>query len=711
MDSPTDSPIPSSVMKIWDQWNLRGIIILSLSLQTFLILFAPLRKRTSNKLMLMPIWLAYLLADWAASCAVGLISSRQSDTQNHGDYGDLLAFWAPFLLLHLGGPYTIIAIALEDNALWPRHLLGLLFQAIAALYIFVQSLPRNKLWIPTLLLFLAGIIKYVECTRALYLASVDGLKEVMLRKPEPGWDYAKFMEEYSSKKDANLPIEIHVTEHSIMDKPNAYRLGRDEMDDNVAVVRHAYHFFQIFKALIIGLKLSFYERKESRAIFLERTSQEALDLVTAELNFMYESFYTKVAVVHSKLGYIFRAISFCAVSVALFFFYKLEKHDFQRFDIVITYTLLYGAIGLDLMAVFILVFSDWTTVAMSNPWRDSVLGTILGAYLNFKRTRCPKKATSCLERTRRFLFRRWSESVSTFNLIDYSLKECTKVRPTVIDLLGLKGLREKMKYVFHKPFTMGLWDFIFEELKYKSILAKDPQASKKLFSARGDWILQDNELCGERNELLPFVDDFNYAQSLLLWHIATDLCDTLDKSNAEDRGCREYKADDHGCREYSKTMPGYMLYLLVMQTTMMSSVAGVAQIELLDTCAEAKSFFSKRKLGPGKHEEACNRFLKVNTEFKPVFVRGRKSKSVWFDACILAKELMKLEEKKWEIISKVWVELLSYTATHCRAHNHAEFLGQGGELVTFVWLLLSHFGIWEQFVVEEELTGKLIVGK
>ncbi|TQD82349.1 hypothetical protein C1H46_032085 [Malus baccata] len=707
MDSPTDSPIPSSVMKIWDQWNLRGIIILSLSLQTFLILFAPLRKRTSNKLMLMPIWLAYLLADWAASCAVGLISSRQSDTQNHGDYGDLLAFWAPFLLLHLGGPDTIIAIALEDNALWPRHLLGLLFQAIAALYIFVQSLPRNKLWIPTLLLFLAGIIKYVERTRALYLASVDGLKEVMLRKPKPGRDYAKFMEEYSSKKAANLPVEMHIIEHSIMDKPNAYRLERDGMDDNVAVVRHAYHFFQIFKALIIGLKLSFYERKESRAIFLERTSQEALNLVTAELNFMYESFYTKVAVVHSKLGYIFRAISFCAVSVALFFFYKLEKHDFHRFDIVITYTLLYGAIGLDLMAVFILIFSDWTAVAMSNSWRDSVLGIVLGAYLNFKRTRCSKKATSCLERTRRFLFRRWSESVSTFNLIDYLLKECTKVRPTIIDLLGLKGFREKMKYVSHKPFTMGLWDFIFEELKYKSMFAADPQTSNKIFSARGDGILQDNEFSG----LLPFVVDFNYAQSLLLWHIATDLCDTVDENNAEDCGCREYKADDHGYREYSKTMSGYMLYLLVMQTTMMSSVAGVAQIELLDTCAEAKSFFSKRKLGPGKHKEACKRFLEVNTEVKPVFVRGRGSKSVWFDACILAKELEKLGVKKWRLISKVWVELLSYAATHCKANSHAEFLGQGGELVTFVWLLLSHFGIWEQFVVEEELTGKLIVGK
>ncbi|KAK1577305.1 hypothetical protein Q3G72_020545 [Acer saccharum] len=38
---------------------------------------------------------------------------------------ELTAFWAQFLLLHLGGPVTITAYALEDNELWLRHFLGL----------------------------------------------------------------------------------------------------------------------------------------------------------------------------------------------------------------------------------------------------------------------------------------------------------------------------------------------------------------------------------------------------------------------------------------------------------------------------------------------------------------------------------------------------------------------------------------------------------
>ncbi|KAK3182861.1 hypothetical protein Dsin_030147 [Dipteronia sinensis] len=192
-----DKSNPRECEEIMDKWNIRGVILFSLSLQTLLVLLAPLRKGTANKLIILLIWSAYLLADWAANFAVGLISNSQGDhrdwaanfavglfSNSQGDRpnhlrenSDLLAFWAPFLLLHLGGPDTITAFALEDNELWLRHLLGLIFQAVAAVYVFLQSLPKNILSIPTGLMFLAGIIKYLERTRALYLASLDRFRD------------------------------------------------------------------------------------------------------------------------------------------------------------------------------------------------------------------------------------------------------------------------------------------------------------------------------------------------------------------------------------------------------------------------------------------------------------------------------------------------------------------------------------------------------
>ncbi|TXG68279.1 hypothetical protein EZV62_003214 [Acer yangbiense] len=48
---------------------------------------------------------------------------------------ELTTFLALFLLLHLGGADSITAYALEDNALWMRHLLGLVTQTCGIVYI------------------------------------------------------------------------------------------------------------------------------------------------------------------------------------------------------------------------------------------------------------------------------------------------------------------------------------------------------------------------------------------------------------------------------------------------------------------------------------------------------------------------------------------------------------------------------------------------
>ncbi|XP_020877616.1 uncharacterized protein LOC9299681 isoform X2 [Arabidopsis lyrata subsp. lyrata] len=193
--------IPPAIKKILDIWNIRGLVILSLLLQTSLIFLAPMRKRTSKKLLASVIWTAYLLADWTANYVVSQITKNQGKDSEPGDLPKnkkLLALWAPFLLLHLGGPDTITALALEDNALWKRHLFGLVFQALAGVYVVVQSL-ENVLWPPITLLFVTGTIKYVERTRALYSASLDkskeNFKETMLLAPDAGPNYAKLMEE------------------------------------------------------------------------------------------------------------------------------------------------------------------------------------------------------------------------------------------------------------------------------------------------------------------------------------------------------------------------------------------------------------------------------------------------------------------------------------------------------------------------------------
>lgn len=780
-------PIPKEVRKVWDRWNLRGFIILSLSLQIILILCAPFRKRTSNMLMIFVVWSAYLLADWAAAFAVGLISNSQGDNSDKepADNADLLAFWAPFLLVHLGGPDTITAFALEDNALWLRHLIALVFQVFAAVYVFLQTVPGNKLLAPTILMLLAGIIKYAERTRGLYLASLDKFKESMLKEPDPGPNYAKLMDEYASKKEANIPTRIDYTAEPKKDsaKTTAFAdVEKELLEENA--VKYAYQFFEIFKGLIVDLIFSFRERNESRSFFQGRSADDAYMVILIELNFLYEALYTKVVVVHSIVGYIFRFLASGLTIAALVIFTQLTKGGFHHFDVRITYTLLIGAIALDTIAMFMVFFSDWNVANIKNLARkyrsfggfvDRSLTPILKRFLARKVPRTSKTKFRNIDYTvmdTPVLYRRWAEWMCAHNLIGF----CLKVKPQpmickeigcfrymfhiigiviaspflviskllhylklffvkldqccccqygfiwffggmfmfVFNNLGLTEIYEDMTYVSKNAFIKQLWELIFQELKEKSHLADDPETAKTICEARGDWILQDSLLAIDHKEvsLMQYVNNVEYDQSILLWHIATDLC-----YYTEDDDCLNEKNDD---RVFSKLLSDYMLYLLVKQPKMMSAVTGIGQIRFRDTCAEAKKFFNRRGLdsekpGEGKLKEACLMVLEVNTDVKPIAVKGDRSKSVLFDACILAKELKKLEKQKknkWEVMCKVWIELLSYAASHCRADTHAQVLSKGGELVTLVWLLMAHLGIGEQFQINEgHARAKLLVGK
>lgn len=68
------------------------------------------------------------------------------------------------------------------------------------------------------------------------------------------------------------------------------------------------------------------------------------------------------------------------------------------------------------------------------------------------------------------------------------------------------------------------------------------------------------------------------------------------------------------------------------------------------------------------------------------------------DAWDLAQGLLKLrddfgEEKMWEVIQGVWVEMLCFSASRCRGYLHAKALGSGGEFLSYIWLLLFYMGM------------------
>ncbi|CAN1136770.1 hypothetical protein LINPERPRIM_LOCUS21450 [Linum perenne] len=47
----------------------------------------------------------------------------------------------------------------------------------------------------------------------------------------------------------------------------------------------------------------------------------------------------------------------------------------------------------------------------------------------------------------------------------------------------------------------------------------------------------------------------------------------------------------------------------------------------------------------------------------------------------------------WNIIAKMWVELLSHAVINYEKSAHTQQLSIGGELITYVWLMMTHYGL------------------
>ncbi|KAL3524731.1 hypothetical protein ACH5RR_013103 [Cinchona calisaya] len=663
---------PDNVKQAWKKWEVRLLILISLIFQVVLILLGHRRKymakRTSTRLL---IWSAYLLADWVATVALGVISQDTLDdckvkgsTTADNLMDELVSFWAPFLLLHLGGPDTITAYALEDNELWLRHLVGLIIQTSLAFYIFLVALPGSS-WFPILnaLIFCAGLVKYVERTLALRSANIDHLRDSMLTPPDSGPNYAKFMEEFTLKKAEGFYVEAdEVKEIPIQIEPSYPK-------DEKKLIAEAHDRFQTFKRLFVDLILSFQDRESSQSYFKKLYPQQAFDVVEVELGFAFDMFYTKVPIVYTVRGCILRLITFSCTSLALILFVILcEKHKYHKVDVILTYFLLVVAILLEIYAVKIQIHSDWTDywLQKNNIRRESLIGAS-----DYRR---PSK-------------RRWSNSMAQYNLLSFCLEEKPVVCYKAQKLLHIDEFREKHRYKTYENVSLDLKVMIFD--RFKKFAETSEPGPPSLSTRRGSFALEWTNKA-----------EIEFDRSILIWHITTDICYYSDRAeNSPDVSSN--------CRE-SKHLSDYMLHLLVLHPFMLP--IGIGLIRFRDTCAEAREFFKDRRLESDK-AKACMKLLQVNTEVSPAKVKGDRSKSVLFDACRLAKKLQSKEkDRKWDIISEVWVEMLAYAATHCRGRNHAQQLRKGGELLTHVWLLMAHLGITEQFQINQgHARAKLIV--
>ncbi|KAK4565042.1 hypothetical protein RGQ29_006908 [Quercus rubra] len=493
---------PDLVRKLWNYWELRVLVLVSLTLQLSLLLLASRRRYSVKTWIRIIIWFSYLGADSVAAIALGVISNNQGNSCDGNDcqlQNELTTFWAPFLLLHLGGQDTVTAYAVQDNELWLRHLLGLIVQLGVALYAFYLSWKGNWLSFLTIPMLLAGFIKYAERTWVMQLANNAQLPERKLYDPSP--------------------------------KQHPYE-------------QKQFGFLKFFRRLFLNQRVPFLHRFRVDAVLASLDSQNTWKVIEVELGYAYDVFYTKAPLFFTAWGFIFRFFSFTSILfVALLFLLKERDKHLSQTDLIITYVLMVGAILVELYAVILLSASDW-------PWPHfkglrKLLEKLFAPIIN-----CYDKLMTNKQR--------WSNSMAQLNLLSFCLKDYkpevddgtpkhfARLREWVFNHI-LPKLNRELQMLFyrtHKQISVDLKDLVYNTFREKL------SSNREGFSEDYDQYITYN---GSIN--------VEIYQRIIIWHIATDLCFYTHTSANEsiNNFCREVSKDISDYMMYILVMCPFVL--------------------------------------------------------------------------------------------------------------------------------------------------------
>ncbi|GLT90399.1 hypothetical protein SLE2022_083330 [Rubroshorea leprosula] len=595
--------VPPPVRKFWKEWELVGAAVLSLTLQIVLIVTGNRRKYIRGTLFRVIVWCAYMMADSVATMALGILSNDLGeiydekdhinmgtdaliyDDRGHMNVGtkayinvgtELKAFWAPFFLLHLGGPDTITAYSLEDNELFLRHLSGLIVQTITALYIFLLAWTSSHISHLSIVVIVVGSIKYGERTLSLWKASRNKLQNTIITDPDPGPNYSKFMEEYSLRDEEGFFVEIIEMKEGQGNLEATVPKTTTEKEHDM-VKAHA--LFQTFKSLFADLILSFHDRERSQALFKEMSDKNAFKVIEIELGFMYDQLYTKAPVIYTPCGFARRFITVSFTCYAFLSFILDDKLRQRRktTDYVVTRLLLVGAICLEIYAALVVLVSDETRTWLIKHRKARILQSLISSFKEWFKW---------------FKVKRWSNSMAQYSLLWLSLKEKCSIR--IIEELCYKEFED-----FNKDYRQLIFKHAKEKFEeFEKQRAQEVRgtstletAIKEFCSQRGKGILekyqkQKSEVQIEWS-ILEWSISVEFDQSILIWHMATEIC--YYSSDSE-----KYLSDEvQLSREFSLHMSRYMLYLLVICPFMLP--AGIGFIRFRDTRAEAMEFFEEQR--------------------------------------------------------------------------------------------------------------------
>ncbi|XP_006663294.1 uncharacterized protein LOC102713584 [Oryza brachyantha] len=625
----------SSAVQWWEEWQLRILVLASLAVQCYLAMFASARKKHIRALFRFSIWLAYLGGDALAIYGLAMLFNRQKKPQYKAGSRDLEVFWAPILLIHLGGQaFSISAFNIEDNELWRRHIVTSVSQVAVALYVFIKSWSPSadqRLLAAAIVLFVIGSFKCFDKPSALKRSSFSSIVSTFNPSPRTeSTDREVESEEYIQKARDFMQRNEETRRSSSPDSNSTISQEDLERLENLSTP----------DKLFVDFAYSFPNRLTKLESFwlLDTHKVYAYGALCKGLSKTFDLIYSKVwkdedqntpqLLCGDILSGFLWLITLIVPIVPIGLFHGSHKEAYRGIDTNVTFILLYVTYFLEIAT------------------------TITWSY---------------------YLDNGWSNVVFQHNLIGFlARKKRHKKIMAIMHFLRCKGLLDQYFQLEPCYSSKDITDLVSEHAKDGWLnFIMDLQSYSRFNDSRGHWTLERNkceEIFIQRSIEKPF------DESIILWHLATDFCShRMGASPDSDESANR-------CRQISN----YMMHLLFANPEML--LPSSRRVMFTTAYSELENILQGEDVSLLDEKELTEKIIDRAENAEYSFIS---------DSWTLAKDLMQLgdEKKMWRVIKGVWIEMLCFSAGRCRGYLHAKSLGSGGEYLTVVSLVMSYVGL------------------
>ncbi|GJM90039.1 hypothetical protein PR202_ga06278 [Eleusine coracana subsp. coracana] len=617
------------IMKWWEEWQLRIFLLGSLFSQ-FILLFSFILRQLPWSWCRWIVRLAYISSDAIAISALTTLSIRQMlhkmDEEVKGSALEVV--WVPFLLVHLGGQTNISAYSLEDNEQWRWHVWTLVTKVAIAMSVFCK-------WVRASFASLQRFQSYS------YQSSLSQRKQGTLAAWWT-WCISECVKYDEAWKDERELEECELLQEYVQKASEALQnpeAAADVQEKWWKSISSAAAQTNYLVDVIVPYSVRIADlRSFMKLATLGRHYQFMNWYSEAKFSLMYSNMRT----VASPLGFLLHFILFPCLGIAsVVLFVYSPKDGYSEKDIRVTYVLFYCTAALEFSTYFRLMFSLF--------------------HIYF-----PGFLITCLGGTG------W---VFQYNLLSYYAR---KKKPTFLMKLAyfnfLRELVNKSWYIGRLQLVRIIFDQVLHYVLngWKHYINDDAARYKRFNNSRGQLALN----------LLGKMSDFGWSlsvrfdESVLLWHIATDLCFHWPDQSPEILASTQL----------ARYISNYMIYLLFIQP------------ELLIPGARSTLFSSAiddiESLLLGSSKETFDEEGSIAQAIRKATKTERRTSTNVHQACMLAEVLMNLDEKeRLNVIHSVWVEMLCYSISRRSGYMIAKSMGEGTDSLQSIWLLWAFMGM------------------